>query len=91
MMMPSHRDDIFSFLENFNVQKSATSTRFQSAVVAPEHSQDSTSADSGKVTKEGIGLERINCKPLLAQEEIRYLKQYGRELYDDMVESQYKS
>ena len=30
-------------------------------------------------------------QPLLPPEEIAYLKLYGRELYDDMIENEYKS
>ena len=48
-----------------------------------EHSQQSTSAESNKPIE--------NSVPLLPDHEVRYLKNYGRELYDDMCENEYKS
>ena len=77
MMLPSHRDDIFKFLENFNVKKSATTDHLIAAV--GDHSQESTSAESNKAT---MGIIK---SVLLPHAETTYLKNYGRELFEDYV------
>lgn len=51
-----------------------------------DQSQELTSAESNKP----LGLATTK-EPLLKPEETAFLKYYGRELFDDMLESEYKS
>jgi len=51
-----------------------------------EHSSHSTSAESNKPECTGAAK-----KPLLTHEEATYLSQYGRELFEDMIQNEYKS
>jgi hypothetical protein len=85
LSLPSHRQDVFSFLSNFKFSKIDGKGPYQSPTVAADHSQQSTSAESNKP------LVLSGNKPLLPPEEATYLKQYGRELFDDMVENEYKA
>ena len=83
--LPSHRQDIFSFMDKYKVGSAKDgSGPYASSVAVGEHSQQSTSAESNKPLQ-------INSAPLLAPDEGRYLKLYGRELFDDMIENEYKS
>lgn len=54
-----------------------------------EHSQHSTSAESNK--PDASGTAAAAKKPLLAIDEASYLRQYGRELFEDMLQNEYKS
>ena len=82
--LPSHRQDILSFLERFKIRKSdGASGPYRSPTVAGENSQQSTSAESNK--------PGVANKKLLPIEETTYLRQYGRELFDDMLANEYKS
>ena len=91
--LPSHRQDILYFMRHFTTKVTNAAAGGQkvpsgpyqnfTAAVCGEHSQQSTSAESNKPDVSGI--------PLLPLDETRYLKLYGRELFDDMVEHEYKS
>ena len=89
LVLPSHRQDILLFLQNFKLKgdKVANGSGPYQGLIPPtacgEHSQQSTSAESNKPL--------ITNPPLLPTDECRYLKNYGRELFDDMVANEYKS
>ena len=73
--LPTHRSEIFDFLKDYT----------DSGKVAGEHSQHSTSAESNKPVEAGLK------KPLLPIDEANYLRMYGRELFEDMLQNEYKS
>lgn len=87
VQLPSHRDDIFGFLESYNKACSPAATA-ASVSTAHEHSQSSTSAESGKKGRESGAPASA---PLLNAYELTYLRNYGRELFEDMVQSQHKA
>ena len=90
-VLPSHRQDILVFLANYrpNSKTAADGLGPYKNLVPPtacgENSQTSTSAESTKAAA------ALTNPPLLSSDESRYLKLYGRELFDDMVENEYKS
>jgi len=79
--LPTHRQEIFAFLTNFR-------DSCESAQERHEHSQNSTSAESHRAAGSG---PTGSQKPLLPAEEENYLRLYGRELFEDMIQNEYKS
>lgn len=72
-------------MENFkiSVRDGSTSLQLQNIIAGGENSQQSTSAESNKPI--------VNNTPLLPPDEAKYLRLYGRQLFDDMIENEYKS
>ena len=99
-ILPSHRQDIFPFLYSYKVSKSAvvgqsvdTKNMLNAYQQSPpkqgnEYSQQSTSAESNKPVNPAAASTN---QPLLTPEDIKYLRLYGRELFDDMLNDEYKA